>query len=76
MGKYVTVSVKIPVELKEEMERLGVKPSKMLREIIEAEIRRRKVEELKREIDEVKPILKKIPVDEVVRLIREERERR
>ncbi len=76
MGKYVTVSVKIPVELKEEMERLGVKPSKMLRKIIEAEIRRRKVEELKREIDEVKPILKKIPVDEVVRLIREERERR
>jgi len=76
MGKYVTVSVKIPVELKEEMERLGVKPSKLLRKIIEAEIRRRKVEELKREIDEVKPILKKIPVDEVVRLIREERERR
>ena len=75
MGKYATISVKVPKEVKEEMVRLGIKPSKLLRRAIEEEIRRRKVQELKEEIEELKPFVEKIEIEDVVRGIREDRER-
>ncbi len=75
MGKYVTISVKVPKEVKEEMVRLGIKPSKLLRKAIEEEIRRRKVQELKEEIERLKPVLEKIRMEDVVKGIREDRER-
>lgn len=73
MGKYVTVSVKVPHELKEKLEKLGVKPSKLLRKVIEEEIRRKEVEQIKEEIANLKPALSKIPLKEVVKSIREDR---
>ena len=76
MGKYVTVSVKIPVELKEELERYGIKPSALLKKAIEQELKKREIQRIKEEIEKVKTILDRLSIGEVVKLIREDRERR
>ena len=76
MGKYVTVSVKIPVELKEELERYGIKPSALLKKAIEQELKKREIQRIKEEIKKIKPILDRLPIEEMVKLIREDRERR
>lgn len=76
LGKYVTVSVKVPPELKEKIRKLGIKPSKLLRKAIEEEVRRREVERIKGEIEMMRPILSKISIEDVVKSIKEDRERR
>ncbi|MEM2107237.1 MAG: hypothetical protein QXV46_05440 [Candidatus Bathyarchaeia archaeon] len=76
MGKYATVSVKLPHELKEKIEKLGVKPSKLLRKAIEEELRRREVEAIKDDLMKLKPALDKITIERVVGSIREDRESR
>ncbi|MEM2588073.1 MAG: hypothetical protein QXV23_07235 [Candidatus Bathyarchaeia archaeon] len=73
MGKYVTVSVKVPREVKERLEKLGIKPSQLLKNAIIEELRKREIEDLKRRIEEAKPILDKISVEYVVKSIREDR---
>jgi len=72
----VTVSVKVPQELKEKIEKLGVKPSRILRKAIEDEVRRKEVEQIRGEITRLKPVLSKVPIEEVVKSIREDRESR
>lgn len=72
----VTVSTKIPKQLKEKMQRLRIKPAKILRKALEDEVKRREVEALKEEIGKLKPILEKLSVDDIVKGIREDRERR
>jgi len=74
MGRLVTVSAKIPEELKRKMEELDIKPSKIIREAIEEEIRRRNIEELRQTLEEAKPILAKLSVERAVRSIREDRD--
>ncbi len=76
MGKYVTVSVKIPAKLKEELEKYGIKPSILLKKAIEEELRNREIKRIKEEIERIKPTLAKLQIEEIVRLIREDRERR
>jgi hypothetical protein len=76
MGRYVTVSVKIPREVKEKLEKLGIKPSELLRRVIVEELRRREVEDLERELRSVKDILDRISLDYIVGSIREDREGR
>jgi post-segregation antitoxin (ccd killing protein) len=76
MGKYVTVSVKIPLELKEKLDKLNVKPSKLLRKAIEQELKKREVERIKEEIEGLKPVLSKISMKDVLKSIREDRESR
>ncbi len=76
LSKYTTVSVKVPTELKQELQRLGIKPSKLLRKAIEEEIRRREVERIKAEIESLRPTLAKISVNDVVRSVREDRQQR
>jgi len=68
--------VKVPTKLKEELEKLGIKPSRLLRRAIEEEIRRREVEKIKREIESLKPALEKISIEDVVKSIRADREQR
>ncbi|MBS7623065.1 hypothetical protein KEJ39_05245 [Candidatus Bathyarchaeota archaeon] len=75
-GNYATVSVKVPVKLKQELEKLGIKPSKLLKKAIEEEIRRREVEKVRREIESLKPTLEKISMEDIVKSIREDREQR
>ena len=76
MSKLVTVSAKIPEELKKKMNNLNIKPSEIIKEAIENEIKRREIEELKETLEEVKPILAKLSVERVVKSIREDRESR
>ncbi len=76
MSKYVTVSVKIPAELKEKLDKYGIKPSRLLKEAIEREILKREAEEISRELSKLSDALKKFTVDEVVEFIREDREGR
>ncbi len=76
MSKYVTVSVKISAELKEKLDKYGIKPSKLLKEAIEREILKREAEEISRELSKLSNTLKKFTIDEIVELIREDRESR
>ena len=75
LARYVTVSVKVPSELQERMKELGIRPSKVLRKAIEEEVRRREIERVKGAIEELKPALNRVSVEEVVRSIRQDRER-
>lgn len=76
MGGYATISVKVPLEVKEKLKELGIKPSKVLRKAIEEAIREEEVKRLKRRIEALRPTLAKIPVEDVVKSIREDRESR
>ena len=70
----VTVSTKIPKQLKEKIQRLKIKPSKILRKALEDEVKKREVEELKLELAKLKPILDKISVEDIVKSVREDRD--
>ncbi len=74
MSRLVTVSAKIPEELKRKMDELNIKPSKIIKEAIEEEIRRRNIEELRQTLEEAKPILTKLSVERAVQYIREDRD--
>jgi len=76
VGSYVTISVKVRRELKEEAERLGIKISEVLRRVLEEEVKRCKLEELKKRLEKVSEALDKIDVERFVRHIREDREGR
>ena len=72
----VTVSTKIPKQLKEKIQKFKIKPSKILRKALEDEVKKREIEELKEEIDRLKPILEKISIEDIVKGIREDRDSR
>jgi len=76
LTQCVTVSAKIPKQLKEKMRRLKIKPSKIMRKALEEEVKRRELEDLKEEISKLKPILEKVTMEDVVKCIREDRENR
>lgn len=76
MIQCVTVSTKISEQLKEKIQRFKIKPSKILRKALEDEVKRREIEELKQEIDRLKPVLEKVSMDDIVKSIRENRENR
>lgn len=76
MAKYETVSVKVPAEVKRKMRKYGIKPSKLLRETLEQEIRKREIEEIKSEIQELGDALDRIDMAQVVSTIRADRETR
>jgi len=73
---YVTVSAKIPRELKEFMDRFGIKPGPIIREALEREVRKRILEEAEGRAKELSEKLKNIPDEEIARLIHEDRELR
>lgn len=75
MQENTTISVRVPRPLRIRMRKLGIKPTGMVLKAIEEEINRRTILELKKEIAKHKKALSKIPMEEVVRGIREDRER-
>jgi len=75
LARYVTVSVKVPSELRERMRELDIKASDVLRRALEEEVRRREVERAREAIEELKPALDRVSVEEAVRSIRQDRER-
>ena len=76
LTQCVTVSTKIPKQLKEKIQRLRIKPSKILRKALEDEVKKREMEELKEEINKLKPVLEKVSMDDIVKSIREDRDSR
>lgn len=72
----VTVSTKIPKQLKEKIQKFKIKPSKILRKALEDEVNKRELDELKVEIEKLKPILDKVSVEDIVKSIREDRDSR
>jgi len=74
--EYVTVSAKIPKELKELMSKYGIKPGPIIREAIEREVRRRILEEAEEKVRKLSEKLKNIGDEEIAELIREERDSR
>jgi Ulp1 family protease len=72
----VTVSTKIPRQLKEKIQKFKIKPSKILRKALEDEVKKMEVAELKEEIARLMPVLEKVNMEDVVRSIREDRENR
>jgi len=76
LSRYVTVSAKVPRELREEAERLGIRISEFLRKALEEEVKKKKIEVLKEELNTISAILNKIDVNRIVKHIREDREAR
>ncbi len=73
---YVTVSAKIPKKLKELLDRYGVRPGPIIRKALEEEVKKRVLEELEILSEELSKELSQISDEEVVELIREDREGR
>ena len=80
MAKTVTITVEIPEELKEEVERYKIDVEGVVRRALVEEVRRAKAKEQDKELEEewekVRPILEKIPPEEVTRSMREDRDSR
>jgi polyhydroxyalkanoate synthesis regulator phasin len=76
LEQAATVSAKIPRQLKEKIQRLNIKPSKILRKALEDEVKKREIEELKKEINTLKPTLEKMSTQNIVKSIREDRDNR
>jgi len=76
MGSYITVSTKVRKEVVEKARRLGVNVSEFLRKTLEEEVRRRELERLEKKLNELDSVLEKINMNEIVSLIREDRESR
>lgn len=69
---YVTVSAKIPKELKKLLDKYNIKPGSIIRRALEEEVKKRILEEL----EELSRKLSQITDEEIVELIREYREGR
>ena len=74
MQENTTISIRVPKPLRIQMRKLGIKPTGMVLRAIEEEVNRRTIMELKKEIEKHKKTLSKIPMEEVVKGIRADRE--
>jgi len=74
MGKLVTVTAKIPEELKEKLEALGINVSGLIRETLEREIERLEMEHLRELAGKASKLLREVPAEELVKTIRESRD--
>ncbi|MEM0029860.1 MAG: hypothetical protein QW450_00210 [Candidatus Nitrosocaldus sp.] len=74
--EYVTVSAKIPKRLKDMLDKYGIRPGPVIRRALEEEVKRALIKEVEGEISTVRDALAKISDEEIVRLIREDREAR
>ena len=73
--KYVTVSAKIPEDLKKLMDELGIKPGPVIRRALEREVRKAMLRRLEERARRLSARLPPIPDEEIAELIREDRER-
>jgi len=75
MKTYATVSAKVSKKERDELKKLGLKPTEVIRRAVQEEIRRAKNKELMEKMRRIAPIVKKLNVDEIVSDIRKDRER-
>lgn len=76
MTKYVTVSAKIPAGQREKMRKLGLKPSTVIRKALAERLMEDEAHEIKKIVKKLKLTSNTIPVDAVVKDIREDRDTR
>jgi len=76
MGRSVVISVRIPEELKEELEKYNIDEAEVIKRALINEVKKAKAKELEKELNEIKGVLIKIPAEEVIKEIREDRESR
>ncbi|MCX8182733.1 MAG: hypothetical protein N3D12_06405 [Candidatus Methanomethyliaceae archaeon] len=76
MGKYVTVSAKIDVELRRKLAELGIKPSDVIRRSLQKEVEEKMREALYQKVEVASGIISRIEKDSWVKAIRESRETR
>jgi post-segregation antitoxin (ccd killing protein) len=70
------VTVRVDKDLKEKIRKYRISVSKITREALEEEIKKRERQELANAVSEMKTLLNKIPDDEIVRAVRESRDQR
>ncbi|MGC8515903.1 MAG: CopG family transcriptional regulator [Thermoplasmata archaeon] len=75
MKTYTTISAKISQEEREELKKLGLNPTVIIKKAVQEEIRRARNKDLIRKMKKVAPIISKLRLDEIVPDIREDRER-
>jgi Ulp1 family protease len=73
--KMVTISVKIPKSLKVRLKKSNIKVSAMVRNLLERKTLEEEAKRLDAELRKYRKIFAKISIDDVVRDIREDRER-
>lgn len=73
--EYATISAKIPKKLREKMKEYGIKSSEVIRKAIYREIKKNEMKKIKEEMKSIKPIINKIPIENIIESIREDRER-
>jgi len=71
----VTVSAKVPRELREKAAKLGINVNQLIRKALEEEVRRREREHLKGMAQEVSLILSKVSAEDIVKIVKEDRMR-
>ncbi|EHP69769.1 hypothetical protein MetMK1DRAFT_00002710 [Metallosphaera yellowstonensis MK1] len=76
VGKSVVISVRIPEELKEELEKWNIDEAEVIRRALTNEVKKVKAKELEKEVKEIKDVISKISVEEVTKEIREDRDSR
>ena len=76
MTEYVTVSAKIPKELRRKLAELGIKPSEVIRRALEAEVEKRTMKLLREKVEKAAGIISRIGVENWVRAVRESRDER
>ena len=75
MKKSATISAKISEEEREEIRKLKLNPTEIIKKAVQEEIQRARNEELIKRMKEVRPIILKIRLEDIVSDIREDRER-
>jgi predicted DNA-binding protein len=75
LGKLVNVSIKVPEETKKLMKKVNVNWSEYLREVIESKIKMEVAKDAAKKLDEIRQRIKGASIEEIIRWIREDRER-
>jgi Fe2+ transport system protein FeoA len=76
MVRTVTVSAKVPEELRRRMSELGIAPSKVIRSAIDDAVRKGEQERAITQAEAAGAIIRKVSKDAWVRAIREDRDSR
>lgn len=76
MQEYTTISVKIPKDEREEMRRLNIKPSRIVRIAIRNKLKEERLRKLRIIRSKMDEIFQRLPTEDITASIREDRDSR
>ena len=76
MQENTTISVRVSRPMRLKLKRLGIKPSVMVKEALEAEIRKRELAALSKKAEKLSGLFKRLSAKQVAEDIREDRDSR